>query len=418
VQPADLAFSEPEMLVTPPKPRRRGGNRFIKALLVFLVLASAVAGVLYSFRDQLADALDPSADERKVQQLQGNFTFRAASGWRSDHLLRDKMRANLAISCKKPRGYMALYYRDYSTRAPGDAELLDQAVKYLRDFFPQMEYINPFSGEKEAHTGELSGEPAIVFTFSAADADNVPMTGQCYMLTRQGYAYWLLFWGPEDYHDQLFEQWEVVRQGFKLHDQRDGWKSTPREMVVFTGALLPYQLRFGKDLWQKEDNPKDADETAELLLRGFEPSEGERGRSRIVRLSSKAGEIKVLILPRATDLKSAVTATHEHIRKKLAETTPGVKIEPVMDRKTGKPIVGNAVGDFPGQVDHLNVQLSSDSERYYLVAVTRRAEGVLAIVCDCKWDRRDYWEQEFKEVVATIRESAKEKPPPMDSDDW
>jgi hypothetical protein len=392
--------------------RPRGTSSFLKGLFVFLLLASVASGVLYYYRDELVPLFAPAgvAEERKAFQTQGNFSLDVTGGWKQDKALQDRLRANLALSLKKPRGHMALYYRDYKTRAPSDGELLDFALKPLRDYFPQMEYEDPFSGDKKGRTGELGEEPAIVFTFSASDAADIPMRGKCLMLTRQGFAYWLLFWGPEDYQDQLVDHYEVLRQGFKLHDERDGWKPMPRKMDVFTGTALAYQLHYAKDVWRAEESPRDADSAAELLLRGFEPSiDEETGKARVIELAGKAAEIRVLVLPKAADLKAAIQATQDHIKKKLVETTPTVKIEPVPDRKTGKPIPGVEVGAFRGQVDRLRLELSPDNERYMRVGVVSRPEGVLAIVCECRWERRDYWEQEFKTLLATVRPSAAPK---------
>jgi hypothetical protein len=394
----------PPVIVAPTRRlhRRRGG--FLTGLLVFAALCGTAGALLYHYRDELSSVLDPAAEEQKGFRKQANFSFRATGGWRPDEALRDRLRAALGLSLKKPRGHMALFYRDYQTRAVPDAELLDQALLRLRAAFPQLEYEDPFSGENKGRSSDLSGEPAIVFTFSGAGADEVPVRGRCCMLFRRGYAYWLMFWGPEDYHDQLVPHWEQLQEGFTLHDDRDGWKPMPRPAETFTGRKLAYQLDFAKEVWKKLDDAGEADAAAELLLRGFEPSpDDETGKPRVVELAGKAAEVRVLVLPKAADLAAAVAAVREHLHKKLGETNPGVKIEAITDPKTGNPLSASAVGAFPGQSDALRLVLAPENERYARVAVVKQPDGVLALVCECRWERRGYWEEEFTALLKTVR---------------
>jgi hypothetical protein len=117
----------------------------------------------------------------------------------------------------------------------------------------------------------------------------------------------------------------------------------------------------------------------------------------------------VLTFPRAKDLKTGIATVHEHLKKKQTELNPMLKIEPVLDRKTGKPAIAQEVGSFRGQVDRLRFILSPEIERYYVVGVTNRADGLLAVVCDCRWERRDYWEQEFRAIMDSIRPAEKSK---------
>ena len=323
--------------------------------------------------------------------------------WRADEALRARFRANIAASRTKPRGHFVLSYRDYQRRLPTDAELLDDALKRLRAHFPQFEYVNPFDEEKKGRTGELGGEPALTFVFSATDSTEVPLRGECHMLARQGYAYWLIFWGPEESQEVLADQFAGIRDKFKLYDEREGWKPRPRETQVARGETVGFQVNYAKDVWKNETHAKDADGAAELLLRGFEPTEDEEtGKTTIVPLAGKAAEILLLVLPAAADLPSAVKAAQDHIRKRAAEANPDVKIEPVADRG-----VGREVGAFPGQVERLHLTLGPENEKFALLAVARRPEGVLVVYAECKWDRRDYWEQEFKALLETVRQVPK-----------
>ncbi|MFO0843321.1 MAG: hypothetical protein U0797_13140 [Gemmataceae bacterium] len=310
------------------------------------------------------------------------------------------MRANLAVTLDKPRGHMALFYLDHPTRAFRDGQLLDRALRQLRAYFPVLEYEDPFGGEGDGRAGTLGGEPAVVFPFSGADGGGVPVRGQAYLLSRQGYTYWLYFWGPEDNFDQLADRWEALRQGFKVYDEREGWKPRPPEAETFVGPS-GYEVRYLKDVWKAEPNPKEADPACGLYLRGFEGEEDERtGKRRVGEtFAGEAAEVMVLALPKAADPRTAALG---HLRKRHAEANPGLKVEALPERGKGRPDDG-----LFGRVERVRLVLGPDDERFAVLAAAGRAEGVLAVVCECRWDRKDYWEQEFRAIVGSVRPTGK-----------
>ena len=55
----------------------------------------------------------------------------------------------------------------------------------------------------------------------------------------------------------------------------------------------------------------------------------------------------------------------------------------------------------------MRIILGVDDEKFGLLAVTRQTQGVLVVYGECKGDRRDYWEQEFKALLETVRSAAK-----------
>jgi len=362
-------------------------------------------GAYFYFPDYFTFGED---EQRKGFKTKGNFTITVPKEWKSDDTLLSRFRANLAQTRSKPRGHFVLRYRDFQQRLPTDGELFDDALKRLRAYFPQVEYLNPFDQENKGRTSELGGEPALMFAFSAADASQVPMKGECHMLAHRGYAYWLFFWGPEEFHEMLADQFAGIRARFKLYDDREGWKPSPRKTDVIRGQTVAFQANYAKEVWKNETQAKDADPAAEELLRGFEAVEDETtGQSRVERLAGKSAEILVLVLPTAPDLPSAVKAAKEYIRKRAVDSNPDAKIEPAVDAASGKGAVGREVGAFPGQVDRLRVILGPDTEKFGLLAVARRPEGVLVVYGECKWDRRDYWQQEFEAFLETVRPAPK-----------
>ena len=58
---------------------------------------------------------------------------------------------------------------------------------------------------------------------------------------------------------------------------------------------------------------------------------------------------------------------------------------------------------MPGEVHRLRLELGPDNVEYGVLAVVHQPEGLVVIFCQCKWDRRAYWEQEFKTLLDTVR---------------
>jgi hypothetical protein len=411
--PAGLDFgSSSEMISTGDRGkrrRRRGGvGKVISAIFVVLLVSGALFSGAFILQQYLPQ--DEEDKEAAEQRTQWNFAFTPPPGWKNDQRLKLNMHVNLAMTKTKPvQTHAGVFFKDYETRAPSDEEMIDVALKKLRGYFREVNYDDPLEKPNKGRTGELGGEPAMLLDF-ACDSDAVPTRGQCYMLTRRGYAYWLFTWGPEEYLEDLQVPWEKLRERFKLLDARDGWRAQPRKSVEFPGTGVPYVLKYAIDVWHKEENAKDYDNKAELALRGFELIENEeKGTKRPDEYAGKAATVQVLTLPAAADLKTASDEALEHVRKRLSELHPEVKIEPAKDRKTDKPLVSAEVGALRGQVSKLRLKLDADTARYGVLAVVNRPEGVLAIFCECKWDRQTYWEGEFKALLQTVRLKGKSK---------
>ncbi len=405
---SDLLFTSPDMVVGIPGrgdkdgKRRRGGSILPWVVLV-LVLGGLGAGGYFLYALVLKDLLqDPGARALKTK---ANFAFFPPGGFRSDETLLNKARANLAMTRKSgPRCHVAAYYLDYKFREPGDEELVEEAVKRLKEYFPHLEYIDPLQSGGKGRTGELGTEKALALTFKAKGADEVPFVGECLMAARRGYAYWLVMWGPEDDRDELEGIWEKLRAGFRYGEEREGWKPTARPSTDARIEGLGVTVRPATEVWQVEETPKDYDPAAEMVLRGYELALDEGGRLRREKIAGRLATVQFLALPKAADLKSAVAAAKEHVTKRLKDVNDAVKVEPMNDRGSGKPLIETDVGEFKGEVHHLDIRQAMDGKgEFGLLAVVNRPEGVLAVFCQCPAGKRGYWLPEFKEVLASVR---------------
>jgi hypothetical protein len=328
-----------------------------------------------------------------------NCQFQVPQGdWKVDRQVQFQLHANLGMTRHSPRNHFALFWKDYKTRMPTEGELLDEALYRLRE--------DGFLGkgvEWERKPGSefarLGGQPAILLEFAGTDPEQVPVDGECVILAHRGYGYWFFTWGPEAQRDELLPEWQKVRQGFSLLDGREGWKAKPRDKEVVQGTKAPYQLAFPTDLW-KTKSAEEYDPMADRVLEAFELDKESKPHA------GKSALLKVLVLPKAADLKSAVAAAREHLVKRLEEEGQGkVTLIPVKEKGGVEADRDADIGALRGRLVKLQVQAedSSSFERFFQLGVVLRPDGVLVLLGDCHWERRTFWEPEFKHLFDSLK---------------
>jgi hypothetical protein len=60
------------------------------------------------------------------------------------------------------------------------------------------------------------------------------------------------------------------------------------------------------------------------------------------------------------------------------------------------------IGDAEGHLAKFHLQID-EAERFLVLAVVNRPEGVVALLAECQWDRRDFWDQEFMRLLKTFK---------------
>jgi hypothetical protein len=376
------------------RPRPQRG--LLLRITLFTFLGCFIAGVGYVLVFLLPQFLGNDTDRRKVQL---NFSFSTAWAYRDDVKLRRLMETAIGMSRTDPRGHLVLHAIDYKNREPGAEELLDEALKRLKAAFPRLQYKNPLEDGK---TGDLDSEPAYQFEFRGSAADEVPMIGQCTFLTRRGYGYWLMTWGPAEDEDLLAERFQRIRERFRFANEREGWKPSPRPSTELVLGDLPIRLNYVGDIWRVEESPTDYDPRAVAVLRGFE-LQGERSsRTQVDTYAGKSATVQVLVLDRTEDLAAAIELAKGHLTNQLAKVENGVKLEPYVP-DGGKPSASPEVGAFKGELRQFTVRVGTENARFALLGVVHRPDNLLVVFAECPMDRRGYWLGEFKALAETIR---------------
>lgn len=315
--------------------------------------------------------------------------------WTRDKDLQMRFHVHIGMKSSERNSGMALLFKDYRDRLPSDAEMIDEAVGKLRIYFRGLEWELRSKDEQ----AQLAEHPAQVLQFQGDDAEQETMNGECYMLAFRGYGYWFFTWAPlrelENDREAIQAEWERLRQRLSLQDERKGWKAKPRQTESLAGKKAKYHLAYIKGLWTREAGEGDEPEV-DFLLRGQEPDPEHRP------LASKDATVQGLVLPPQSDLKSATAAALAHVKQREMKLYERAAWEPIKD-KTGEVDRDTNIGAEAGHLSKLHVKCTEDLERYLSIAVVNRPEGVVVLVGDCLWERRDFWDQEFMALFNSFK---------------
>lgn len=396
---ANFDFHSTSEMVIPPsrqtaRRRRQSLVGWVLTLLIGIcVPALAVWGgmwVLYFLKQE--NVQDDAAPA--IEAYNASFSW-PAKPWARDKDIQRRLNVHIGMKSPEHDNRMALLFKDYKDRLPGDAELLDEAVRKLRAYFKGLEW-EPSSKEGQMR---LAGLPAQVFQFQGDDSDFVTFNGECSMLAYRGYGYWFFTWAPlgelERDGDSIRAEWSRLRNGFSLLDERKGWKAKPREALIVSGKKAKYRLAYLKGLWTREA-AEDEDPQIDLLLRGQEPDPERRP------LAGKDATVQVLVLPPKNDLPSAAAAALAYVKQREMKLYERTVWETIRD-KHGEIDRDAPIGTEPGRLTKLHAKCTEDLERFLSIAVVNRPDGVVVLVGDCLWERRDFWDQEFAALFKTFK---------------
>lgn len=399
--PATLDFDSTPEIAAPRgrrKPAKTAGGGTLAWMAFFavgvLVPTAVVWGGLWLYRYSKSHFTEEQA-ARAADVYNARFTW-PDKPWTRDQDIQFRLHVHIGMIARKRNEAMGLLFKDYKDRAPSDAEMVDEALGKLRSYFRGIEWeLKP--PDKQV---KLAGRPAQVIEFQGVDAQEVTMNGECYMMAFRGYGYWFFTWAPigelEINREPIHAEWKQLRQCLSLLDERKGWTARPRESEKIAGKKASYEIAYIKELWTAEP-AEDYDPQADLVLRGHEPVPERRP------LAGKDAVVQVLVLPKQTDLKAASAAARDYVKQREMKLYERTSLEAIKD-KHGAVIDGAAdIGTEHGHLSKYRMKNTEDLERYLLIAVVNRPEGVVAIVGECLWERHDFWDQEMMALLKTFK---------------
>ncbi|MGH7173733.1 MAG: hypothetical protein ACRELG_25910 [Gemmataceae bacterium] len=392
--------STPELLV--PRGRRKVekvAKGVVVSWFVFVVVGVLGPTVAVWGGMWLIHYLKTSSAEQEAERVASvyNSTFSWPDNpWMRDKDIQTRLHVHIGMNARQHNGGLGLLFKDYKDRMPRDAEMLDDALSKLRSYFSGLEWELK---SKDAQA-RLAGQPAQMLAFQGVDADEVTMNGECYMMAFRGYGYWFFTWAPlgelENHRESIHADWAKLRRRLSLLDNRKGWTAKPRASEKIAGKKATYQLKYVKQLWTREA-AEDYDPRADLVLKGHEPNPDRKP------LAGKDAVVLVLVLPKQANLKAAAAAARDYVKQRETKLYERTTLEPIKDKR-GADIDGAAdIGTEHGHLSKLHMKNTEDLERYLLIAVVNRPEGVVAVIGECLWERHDFWDQEIMALLKTFK---------------
>src|SRR5207253_10147269 len=210
--------------------------------------------------------------------------------------------------------------------------------------------------------------------------------GHMYMLAHHGFGYWIYVAAPtkEEAEEGLAKELQGSDNGFFLVTERQGWREQPRKMESFATTSAALTITVPDGVFAKHA-AKDQDERGELyLFAKYQKDQDNR----------KNADVLVLALEKQNDLKEAMRSAKKYLEDKKQEESKDYKVEVAGD---GQPDLGStsAVGNYPGRIADYKLLRGDAPVRFWMVAVVNLADNVYAIRCECNWENRQIWREDF-----------------------
>jgi hypothetical protein len=311
------------------------------------------------------------------------YTFQTPSAryWRPEPSLRAGLDANaIQLTRNNPTAWFALGARDTKGRPTSEAELMQEAMRRLRDYFQRME-----SEPKDDVT--LAGQTAKRLVFIGEDRE-VPVAGEMLAVTHNGFDYWFFFYAPRDDYEKAKPEFDDIKQRFAFIQRKKEADKSAVKAFLGTG----YSLEDTEGRWEKfpDNTPAtDFDDNGDLALRGRDPlakKESWRGAQALVLLIPSGGD------PLATAADYVLAAEKKNY--------PMAKLEPETLNADG------TMGDAnDGEVGAYKLILSDNLTKFVVIGAANLGDKIVVIRCECRGDQRTAWEKEFARLVNSFRGS-------------
>lgn len=385
------------------KPKRK--FNWMRALLMALsvgfavcVVILAIAGVLWFFFGSTWLGLSgPSADVKgnlyygQIRgQTDGNekvYKLALLRGeWEIDRDVLSRFEAHAAWKHREYDFWFAVFVQDFASFKPRDAEMLRIGIDKLENYYGEALEMG-----KKAEPAKVGDLPAQKIEFKGqVKATN--WRGECYMFFNNGIAYWLYIASPDWSTVEYFAD-ELPKKNFFIETERKGWREQPPPMETFVSVNTKINVTMPKGVWEKHDAKTD-DKNGELLL---------FGKYQKMKDNRKNAHFFVFTFEKKDDLKEALKAARDYVTSHLNDDKENMnfKLVHANDVAEGQSDTGAAedIGNRRGRLIDLKKLLLDEPKRYYLLAVVNEPDMGYAILCDCTWESRQIWRQDFIDVM-------------------
>lgn len=387
------------------QPRRSSWLPYVVSgvLAVLLIAAIIVAVVLRSDSDSTDDKR--GVDKKTIahvidgyirtatKEAKDEHVFRLSlpdKTWTHDTSLKKHLGASVALKRADPEAWLAVLVKDFGGVKPRDADLIKEAKERLEDFFGDFLEL----GDRVDQT-ELAGTTAQRLIFKGKWQPGT-CRGEIFMLSQRGLGYWLVLLAPtSDTVESEVAAFQSEKNRLALVDQRTGWREQPRRIETFEGNKLAFSLQAPDGVWERFP-PLADEERIDLYLSGKFLKEKD---------NRKNASAMVLSLARREDSKEALRAARDWLEKKKKDEATDASLVlaggeeiPLQEELGTVATFGNRRGRYL----ELRLQTREKPLSYLLLAVVPEPDKTLVISCECTWDNRLIWRQEFLDLLGTL----------------
>lgn len=315
--------------------------------------------------------------------------------WSQDKELKANLTALGAWKHTEGWAWFAIAAQDFDQQRPRDSELMRAAVERLESYFGDSLEL-----ATKTFKTQLAGEECQCLRYKGT-ISSVTWFGECYLFAHHGFGYWMFVsssaaWDSPDDAAQLKAELEKGK-GLALVTDRKGWREQPPKMETFRNQEATFTMTVPAGAWEKSP-AKDVEDTGELYLFGrFQKEKDNR----------KNASMLVFTTDKKSDLKESLREARVYIDKRKQEENDKYKYLLAEDgaSETG---ASQAVGNRPGQIVELKLALKDEPKRYAILAAVHHEDKAYVVLCDCAWEHRQIWQQDFRNAMATLKFTRRE----------
>jgi hypothetical protein len=311
--------------------------------------------------------------------------------WDPDNDARKRMGVITALKrVKEKDGWLAIAAKDYGLARPREAELLRAGIERLENYFEGAVEL-----EEKSEPAQLSDVPGQRLLFKG-QLHAVTSWGYMYMFAHHGFGYWIYVAGPskEEAEELFARELQGSDYGFVFHTDRNGWREQPPNRESFATGDGAMTITVPEGIFVKHP-AKDQDDHGELFL--FAKYQKELD-------NRKNADVLILALAKEADLKDAMTSSKKYLEDKKQEESKEYKIDIAGEGGEQSELgIAAAVGNQPGRIAEFKLLRGEAAARFWIVAVVNDTDKVYVIRCDCNWENRQIWREDFQELLRSVR---------------
>jgi len=385
------------------RPNAGSGKRFLILAAGWLVGILIAVGSFMAIRSNFTGArsgilLDKNRvivgniyNQKKVEEKAFKIILPNKS-WIPDNDRRKRMGVITAWKStdKDKEGWFAVNVHDYGQTRPRDAELLRTGIDRLEQYF---EGSLELAEKAEPSTVCETQGQRLLFK---GQMNSVTWWGYMFMLAHEGFGYWLYVAAPskESAEEMFAKELQGTETGFLLATDRKGWREQPQKRETFATRDGVLTLVVPEGVFEKH-SAKDQDERGELFL--FAKYQKEQD-------NRKNADVLVLALEKQGDLKEGMKTTKKYLEDKKTEESKDYKIAMAGEGSDQSDLgISAAVGNRPGRIAEFKLLRGETAARFWMVGVVNAEDKAYVIRCDCNWESRQIWREDFQELMRSLQ---------------